>query len=63
MEGLDQEHSRFDYVEVTEQKRLNEAREKSVPWQKVGALSQREAMGHGSGRLQPRRECVGLLFA
>ncbi len=43
MEGLDQEHSRFDYVEVTEQKRLNEAREKSVPWRKWGPyLSERQ---------------------
>ena len=41
--------SRFDgrsplqYVEVTEQKRLNEAREKGIPWKKWGPyLSERQ---------------------
>ena len=33
----------FDYQEVTEQKRLNEAREKSIPWKKWGPyLSERQ---------------------
>jgi len=33
----------FSYVEVTEQKRLNEAREKSIPWKKWGPyLSERQ---------------------
>ena len=38
----------FEYVEVTEQKRLNAAREKSIPWKKWGSLPERAAMGHGS---------------
>src|SRR5215468_2325748 len=38
-----QEHSSVPYVEVTEQKRLNEAREKGVPWKKWGPyLSERQ---------------------
>jgi hypothetical protein len=38
-----QEHSSLSYIEVTEQKRLNEAREKSVPWKKWGPyLSERQ---------------------
>jgi hypothetical protein len=38
-----QEHSSLPYVEVTEQKRLNEAREKGVPWKKWGPyLSERQ---------------------
>ncbi|MGB8768104.1 MAG: glucosidase, partial [Candidatus Korobacteraceae bacterium] len=39
----DQGSSSLDYVEVTEQKRLNEAREKSIPWKKWGPyLSERQ---------------------
>jgi len=38
-----QQHSPLSYVEVTEQKRLNEAREKGVPWKKWGPyLSERQ---------------------
>ena len=38
-----QEHSRLSYIEVTEQKRLNEAREKSIPWKRWGPyLSERQ---------------------
>jgi len=38
-----QEHSTHPYVEVTEQKRLNEAREKHIPWKKWGPyLSERQ---------------------
>jgi hypothetical protein len=38
-----QENSSLPYVEVTEQKRLNEAREKEVPWKKWGPyLSERQ---------------------
>jgi hypothetical protein len=38
-----QEPSSLSYVEVTEQKRLNEAREKGVPWKKWGPyLSERQ---------------------
>jgi hypothetical protein len=38
-----QEHSPLSYVEVTEQKRLNEAREKGIPWKKWGPyLSERQ---------------------
>jgi hypothetical protein len=38
-----QENSKMSYVEVTEQKRLNEAREKGIPWKKWGPyLSERQ---------------------
>lgn len=38
-----QKHTPFEYVEVTEQKRLNDAREKQVPWKKWGPyLSERQ---------------------
>jgi len=38
-----QERVPLSYVEVTEQKRLNEAREKGVPWKKWGPyLSERQ---------------------
>src|SRR6516165_5597183 len=38
-----QEHSPLSYVEVTEQKRLNEAREQGTPWKKWGPyLSERQ---------------------
>ena len=38
-----QEHSPLSYVEVTEQRRLNEAREKGIPWKKWGPyLSERQ---------------------
>jgi len=38
-----QEHSSLPYIEVTEQKRLNDAREKGVPWKKWGPyLSERQ---------------------
>ncbi len=38
-----EEHSPMSYVEVTEQKRLNEAREKAIPWKKWGPyLSERQ---------------------
>jgi hypothetical protein len=38
-----QEHSPLSYNEVTEQKRLNEAREKGIPWKKWGPyLSERQ---------------------
>jgi hypothetical protein len=30
----------FEYVEVTEQKRLNEARDKNIPWKKWGVMAQ-----------------------
>jgi len=43
MKGQEQQDSPLSYVEVTEQKRLNEAREKGVPWKKWGPyLSERQ---------------------
>jgi hypothetical protein len=43
MKSQAQEHSALSYVEVTEQKRLNEAREKGIPWKKWGPyLSERQ---------------------
>jgi hypothetical protein len=43
MTNENQKSARFSYVEVTEQKRLNEAREKSIPWKKWGPyLSERQ---------------------
>ena len=39
----DEKHTPLTYVEVTEQKRLNEAREKGIPWKKWGPyLSERQ---------------------
>jgi hypothetical protein len=32
-------------LDTLPQRRLNEAREKGIPWKKWGALPQREAMG------------------
>jgi hypothetical protein len=38
-----QDHGAFTYTEVTEQKRLNQAREKGIPWKKWGPyLSERQ---------------------
>jgi len=43
MKSQAQEHSALSYIEVTEQKRLNEAREKGIPWKKWGPyLSERQ---------------------
>ena len=43
MKSQAQEHSPLSYVEVTEQKRLNEAREHGIPWKKWGPyLSERQ---------------------
>jgi len=43
MKPKDQERSPLSYTEVTEQKRLNEAREKGIPWKKWGPyLSERQ---------------------
>jgi Glycosyl hydrolase family 63 C-terminal domain len=43
MTNKDEKLPSFSYVEVTEQKRLNEAREKGVPWKKWGPyLSERQ---------------------
>src|SRR6201991_2254862 len=43
MSGKDSAHASFTYVEVAEQKRLNQAREKKVPWKKWGPyLSERQ---------------------
>jgi hypothetical protein len=43
MTPANEERSPLSYVEVTEQKRLNEAREKSIPWKKWGPyLSERQ---------------------
>ncbi|MGC1294329.1 MAG: glucosidase, partial [Alloacidobacterium sp.] len=43
MTSKDEKETPFEYVEVTEQKRLNEAREKSIPWKKWGPyLSERQ---------------------
>jgi len=43
MKPKDQERSPLSYVEVTEQERLNEAREKGIPWKKWGPyLSERQ---------------------
>ena len=49
-------------VDVTEQKRLNEAREAN-PLEEVGTVPQRAAVGHGPRGLQRRRQRVGLLLA
>ena len=43
MQSRFDERSPLQYVEVTEQKRLNEAREKGIPWKKWGPyLSERQ---------------------
>ncbi len=43
MKSADERSTPLNYVEVTEQKRLNEAREKGVPWKKWGPyLSERQ---------------------
>jgi hypothetical protein len=43
MDPSTQKHSPLSYVEVTEQKRLNEARERGIPWKKWGPyLSERQ---------------------
>ena len=43
MPGEEQRHSPLSYVEVTEQKRLNDAREQGIPWKKWGPyLSERQ---------------------
>jgi len=43
MTNKEEKHAPFSYVEVAEQKRLNEAREKSIPWKKWGPyLSERQ---------------------
>ena len=43
MPSEEQRRSPFSYVEVTEQKRLNEAREQGIPWKKWGPyLSERQ---------------------
>ena len=43
MQSGDQEPSPLNYVQVTEQKRLNEAREQGIPWKKWGPyLSERQ---------------------
>ena len=43
MNPKNQPNPTLSYVEVTEQKRLNEAREKGVPWKKWGPyLSERQ---------------------
>jgi Glycosyl hydrolase family 63 C-terminal domain len=43
MTSHDEKHTPFLYVEVAEQKRLNEAREKDIPWKKWGPyLSERQ---------------------
>ena len=43
MTPKEEQRSPFSYVEVTEQKRLNEAREKGIPWKKWGPyLSERQ---------------------
>jgi hypothetical protein len=43
MDPLEQEDPTLKYIEVTEQKRLNEAREKGIPWKKWGPyLSERQ---------------------
>ena len=48
-------------TDVTEQKRLNDAREAGIPWKKWGPVPQRAAVGHGPRGLQRRRQRVGLL--
>ena len=43
MKSQAQERSTLSYVEVAEQQRLNEAREKGIPWKKWGPyLSERQ---------------------
>jgi hypothetical protein len=43
MDSKEKSHSSFSYIEVAEQKRLNEARENGVPWKKWGPyLSERQ---------------------
>src|ERR1700756_4138972 len=43
MTAKEEKHTPFKYVEATEQKRLNEAREKQIPWKKWGPyLSERQ---------------------
>lgn len=43
MPTSEQNHTSFSYTEVTEQKRLNEAREQGIPWKKWGPyLSERQ---------------------
>ncbi len=48
------------YMETTEQRRLNETREKGIPWKKWGPYLSETTMGHCPRRLQPGRECLEL---
>ena len=48
-------------VDVTEQKRLNEAREAQHPVEEMGTLPQRAAVGHGPRGLQRKRRRLELL--
>ena len=47
------------FVDVIEQKRLNECREAGIPW-KMWGPTQRATVGHGARRLQPGRQRVGI---
>ena len=62
MKPAAEQYPPLHYVEVTEQKRLNEAREKGIPWKKWGPLPERASVGHCSRRLQQGRQCLELLL-
>jgi hypothetical protein len=47
-------------IDVTEQKRLNEAREKGIPWKKWGPYLSERQWGYSPRRLQPGWQCQGL---
>jgi hypothetical protein len=49
-------------IDVTEQKRLNEARGGNTV-EEMGAVSQRKAVGYGTGGLQFRRNRLGLFHS
>ena len=38
MTSQEEKNAPLSYIEVTEQKRLNEAREKGIPWKKWGPV-------------------------
>ena len=53
----------FSYVEVTEQKRLNEAREKGIPWKKWGPYLSERQWGTVREDYSARWQRLGLLHS
>jgi hypothetical protein len=58
----EEQRSPFSYVQVTEQKRLNEAREKGIPWKKWGPYLSERQWGTVREDYSENGECVGLLY-